>query len=118
MPRVKRGTTAHKRRKNVLKEAKGFRWGRSTKFKAAKQALMKAWSYSYRDRKVKKRTMRRLWNISINTACRENGIVYRDFIFKLREKNIKLNRKVLSEIANNRPETFVKILNAVKETEK
>jgi large subunit ribosomal protein L20 len=114
MPRVKRGTTANKRRKNVLREAKGFRWGRSTKFKAAKQALMKAWGYSYRDRKVKKRTMRRLWNISINTACKENGTTYRDFIFNMREKNIKLNRKVLSTIANEHPEMFVEILKKVE----
>ncbi len=114
MPRVKKGTIAHKKRKNVLKEAKGFRWGRKSKFKAAKEALMKAWSYAYRDRKAKKREMRRLWNISINNACRKNETNYRDFIHNLKEKEIKLDRKVLSIIAKNHPETFSKIVREAK----
>ncbi len=114
MPRVKRGTIASKKRKNLLKDAKGFRWGRKSKFKAAKEALLKAWSYAYRDRKTKKRDMRRLWNISINNACRKNGTTYREFIYALKQKDIKLDRKVLSTIAKDYPQTFTKIVEEVK----
>ncbi len=110
MPRVKRGTASHKRRKNVLKEAKGFRWGRSTKYKAAKEALHHAWTYSYRDRRNKKREMRRLWNIKINAACRENNTTYSKFINNLKNKNIELDRKILSQLAVSYPETFTKIV--------
>ncbi len=115
MPRTKRGTVAHKRRKNLLKNAKGFRWGRKNKFKAAKEALMKAWSYAYRDRKKKKREMRKMWNISINAACRKNSTTYHNFIYNLKKKNIELDRKVLSRVAKEFPESFQKI---VKEVEK
>ncbi len=110
MPRVKRGTASHKRKKNVIKEAKGFRWGRSTKFREAKQALYKAWSYAYRDRRTKKREMRRLWNIRINTGCRNNGTTYSKLIEALKNKEIELNRKVLSEISDSHPEIFSKIV--------
>ncbi len=110
MPRVKRGTTANKKRKNILREAKGFRWGRKNKFKAAKEALMKAWSYTYRDRKAKKRVTRRLWNVNINSACRKNNTTYRDFIFNLKKNNIELDRKILSTIAREKPEMFKKIV--------
>ncbi len=115
MARIKKGTTAHKKRKNVLKDAKGFRWGRKNKFKAAKEALMKAWSYTYRDRKAKKRVMRRMWNLAINTACRKNGTTYREFIYNLKKNDIELDRKVLSTLAKERPETFKKIIEKVKE---
>ncbi len=115
MTRIKKGTTLHKKRKNVLRDAKGFRWGRKNKFKAAKEALMKAWSYTYRDRKAKKREMRKLWNIAINTACRKNGTNYREFIYNLKRKNVELDRKVLSTLAKERPETFKKIVEMVKE---
>jgi large subunit ribosomal protein L20 len=114
MPRVKRGTTAHKRRKNVLQDAKGFRWGRKNKFKAAKEALLKAWTYAYRDRKTKKRTMRRSWNVAINIGCRKNGTTYREFIYNLKNKNIELDRKILSTLAKEKPETFKKIIEEVK----
>ncbi len=115
MARIKKGTTLHKKRKNVLKDAKGFRWGRKNKFKAAKEALMKAWSYTYRDRKAKKRVMRRMWNLTINTACRKNGTTYREFIYNLKKNDIELDRKVLSTLAKERPETFKKIIEKVKE---
>jgi large subunit ribosomal protein L20 len=114
MPRVKRGIIAHKRRKNVLEDAKGFRWGRHSKFKLAKQALMKAWSYAYRDRKTKKREMRKIWNVAINIGCRKNGTTYREFINLLKTKNVELNRKVLSDLAKERPETFAKVVEEVK----
>jgi large subunit ribosomal protein L20 len=113
MPRVKRGKIAHKRRKNLLKNVKGFRWGRKNKFKAAKEALMKAWSYSYRDRKAKKREIRKMWNISINNACRKNNTTYRDFIYNLKQKNIELDRKILSRFAKEEPDTFKKIVEEV-----
>ncbi len=114
MPRTKRGTISHRKRKSVLKNAKGFRWGRKNKFKAAKEALMKAWSYAYRDRKVKKREMRSLWNISINSACRKNSTSYSEFIHNLKKKNIELDRKILSTLAKDHPETFKKIIEETK----
>ncbi len=110
MPRVKRGKTANKRRRNLLKEAKGFRWGRSTKYKEAKQALFKAWSYAYRDRRTKKREMRRLWNVKINAACRKNGTTYSKLIEAMKKKEIALDRKVLSQIAVSHPDIFSKVV--------
>ena len=114
MTRVKRGTTAHKRRKHLLKNTKGFRWGRKSKYKAAKEALLHAWTYAYRDRKVKKREFRKLWQIQINAACRELGVSYNKFIFNLKEKKIELDRKVLSELAKEKPEIFKQIVEKVK----
>ncbi len=106
MVRVKRGKAAHKRRKNLLKYAKGFRWGRKSKYKAAKEALMHAWSYAYRDRKVKKREFRKLWQIRINAACKQAGISYSRFIHNLKQKNIELDRKILSTLAKDHPKIF------------
>jgi len=115
MVRVKRGTIAHKRRKKVLKHTKGFRWGRKSKFRLAKQALQKAWTYAYRDRKVKKREFRRLWQIQINAALRQLGLPYNKFIHSLKEKNIELDRKILAQIAKEKPEVFQKIVEKTKE---
>ena len=109
MTRVKRGTIAHKRRKHLLKYAKGFRWGRKSKYKAAKEALMHAWTYAYRDRKVKKREFRKLWQIKINAACRQLGISYNKFIHGLKEKKIELDRKILADLAQNHAQIFEKI---------
>ena len=114
MVRVKRGTTAHKRRKNILQQAKGFKWGRKSKYKAAKEALAHAWSYAYRDRRTKKRNFRRLWQIQINAACREQGISYSKFINGLKKNKIELDRKILSEFAKKNPEVFKKIVEKVK----
>lgn len=114
MVRVKRGVAAHKRRKNIIKQAKGFRWSRSTKFLAAKQALMKAWSHAYRDRKNLKRERRALWQIRISSVCKENGISYSKFIAGLKKLNIEIDRKILAEMANENPEIFSKILEKVK----
>ena len=113
MARVKRGTTANKRRKNILKHAKGFKWGRKSKYKAAKDALKHAWTYAFRDRKAKKRTNRALWQIQINSKARENGINYSRFIHALKENKIEIDRKILSELANNHPEIFKKIVEEV-----
>jgi|AntAceMinimDraft_18_1070375.scaffolds.fasta_scaffold02594_2 large subunit ribosomal protein L20 len=114
MARVKRGKTAHKRRKNLLRYAKGFKWGRKNKYKAAKEALMHAWSYSYRDRRTKKRDRRQLWQIQINAACRKHGISYSKFMGQMKKKNIELDRKILSQLANQEPKIFEKIIEKTK----
>ncbi|MCL5011109.1 MAG: 50S ribosomal protein L20 [Patescibacteria group bacterium] len=114
MPRVKRGTTANKRRKNLLKQTKGFKWGRKSKFKLAKQAVLKAGTYAYRDRKAKKRTFRALWQIQINAACRTNEISYSKFIAGLKKNSIEIDRKILAQLAQEKPETFAQIVEKVK----
>lgn len=113
MVRVKRGTTANKRRKNLLKHAKGFRWGRKTKFRLAKEALLHAWAYSYRDRRVKKREIRRLWQIRIGSASRSLGFPYNGLIKGLKDNKIELDRKSLADLAENNPEIFEKIVKKV-----
>lgn len=115
MVRVKRGKTAHKKRKKVLKYTKGFKWGRKSKYKAAKEALMHARKYAYRDRRTKKREFRKLWQIQINAACRKQGISYNKFIHGLKEKNIELDRKILSDLAKNNLKIFEKILKKTQE---
>ena len=114
MVRVKRGKTARKRRKRLLKHVKGFRWGRKSKYRAAKEALLHAWTHAYRDRKVKKRDFRRLWQVQINAACRQTGISYSRFIHALKENKIELDRKILAELARNHPKIFEKIAEKVK----
>ena len=114
MVRVKRGVAAHKRRRHLLKYAKGFRWGRKAKYHLAKQALMKAWSYAYRDRRSKKREFRKLWQTQINAKCREFGLSYSKFINLLKKKNIELDRKILAQLAREKPEIFEKIIAQVK----
>jgi large subunit ribosomal protein L20 len=114
MTRVKRGTIANKRRKNWLKHAKGFKWGRKNKFRLAKDALKHAWTRAYIDRKGKKRDFRALWNIKINAACRKEGITYSRFINALKKANIEIDRKILADLAANNPEVFKKILDEVK----
>ena len=109
MARVKRGVTAHKRRANVLKQTKGFRWGRKSKYKLAKDALAHAGVYAFRDRKVKKRTFRKLWQIQISSAL-GNTISYSKFIAALKKNNIEIDRKILSELGREHPEVFKKIV--------
>ncbi len=99
MPRVKRGVTAHARHKKVLKAAKGYRGRRGNVFRVAKQAVMKAGQYAYRDRRNKKRTFRALWITRINAACRELDISYSVFIAGLKKASIDLDRKVLADMA-------------------
>lgn len=110
MVRVKRGKTAHKRRKKLLKQAKGFRWGRKSKYRAAKEALMHAWSYSYRDRRTKKRDKRQLWQTQINAACRKQKISYSKFMGQMKKKNIEIDRKILAQLAKEQPKIFEKIV--------
>jgi large subunit ribosomal protein L20 len=114
MTRVKRGTIAHKKRARILKYTKGFRWGRKSKEKLAKEALVHAWQHAFRGRKEKKRDFRSLWNVKINAALRESGLTYSRFIDSLKKGNIKLDRKVLAEIAEKRPEAWKKLVSSVK----
>lgn len=103
-----------KRHKNVLKAAKGFRWGRKNLFTKAKEAVIKAGKYARRDRRAKKRTFRGLWITRLNTALRLHGIMYRDFIALEGKKNIALDRKVLSQLAMENPETFKTFIEKVR----
>ncbi|MDO8574988.1 MAG: 50S ribosomal protein L20 [bacterium] len=114
MPRVKRGKIALKRREKILKYTKGFKWGRKSKERAAKEALLHAWTHAYRDRRVKKRTARGLWQIQLNAAVREHGLNYSKFMHGLKKAKIELDRKVLSELAREHPEVFKEIINKTK----
>lgn len=116
MPRVKRGTIAHKRREKILKQTKGFKWGRKSKERAAKEALIHAGVHAFRGRKEKKRTNRGIWNIRINAALRagDEPISYSAFIKMLKDKNVALNRKVLADMADTRPEAFAEVVSMVR----
>lgn len=113
MSRVKRGVIAAKRRAKILKYTKGFRWGRKSKERAAKEALLHAWSHAFQGRKQKKRDYRALWNTRINAAARANGISYSQLINKLKKANILLDRKILADLARNNPKVFEKVLEKV-----
>ena len=114
MPRVKRGVTARARHKKVLKLAKGFRGRRGNVYRVAKQAVMKAGQYAYRDRRQKKRTMRALWIARINAAVRELGMSYSVFMSGLKRANIEIDRKVLADLAVQDKPAFAKIAGQVK----
>jgi large subunit ribosomal protein L20 len=114
MPRVKRGVQHVKRRTNILKRVKGFKYGRKNLIKLAKTAETKAGANAYRDRRNKKREMRKLWTVRINAIVKQAGISYSKFIGALKAKNIELDRKVLSELAAKNPEVFNKIVDTVK----
>jgi len=114
MARVRFAVAARKARKKLLKMSKGY-WGkRKNLYRIAKTQMLKSLYYSYRDRKKKKSDFRSLWNVRINAAVRPYGLTYSTFIHKLDEKNIKLNRKVLSNIALEDPAAFEKIVEVVK----
>jgi len=115
MPRVKRGTISLKKREKILKYTKGYKWGRKSKERAAKEALLHAWTHAYRDRRVKKRTARALWQIQLNAAARQHDLNYSKFINGLKKAKIDLDRKVLSQIAREYPEIFKKIVNKTQE---
>lgn len=114
MPRVKRGVIANKRRRNVLKNTKGFNWGRKSKERAAKEALLHAWTHAFRGRKENKRVYRTLWSVKINAAVREEGMSYSKFIAALKKANIELDRKVLADLAENEPAVFKQVVAKVK----
>ena len=114
MPRVTRGNKKLIRRKKILKLAKGFFGAKRKNYRTAKEAVERALLYSYRDRKNRKRDFRRLWNIRINAAVREYDLSYSKFIYGLNKANIKLNRKVLANLANAEPEVFAQLVQKVK----
>jgi large subunit ribosomal protein L20 len=110
MARVKRGNVARKRRKKVLKLAKGFRGSHSKLFRTANQQVMKALRYAYRDRRRRKRDFRRLWITRINAAARLNGMSYSRLIHQLKKSEIEINRKMLAQMAVLDPEGFSKVV--------
>ncbi len=110
MTRIKRGITAHKRRKNILKRAKGFDNRRSTNLAAAREALLHAETYAYRDRRNKKRDFRALWLVRVNAALRDNGTTWSRFAAVLRKNKIEINRKMLAELAVRQPAAFDKMV--------
>jgi large subunit ribosomal protein L20 len=112
--RVKRGVASHAKHKKVMAETKGMIKVRRSSIKKAKEALLKAWSYQYRDRRNKKRDFRALWITRIGNASVQNGLSYSKFIAALKAKNIELDRKVLAEIAATKPEVFKKLVEKVK----
>ncbi len=114
MTRVKRGKTANKKRAKILKYTKGFKWGRKSKERAAKEALLHAWTHAFQGRKEKKRDYRRLWQTQLNAAARNHGLTYSKLIAGLKKQNILLDRKILADLAKNEPRVFEKIVEKVK----
>jgi large subunit ribosomal protein L20 len=114
MPRVKRGVTAHARHKKVLKEAKGYYGARSKVYRVAKQAVIKAGQYAYRDRRQKKRQFRALWIARINAGARENGISYSRMMDGLKKSNVEIDRKMLADLAIFDKPAFAKLAEQAK----
>jgi large subunit ribosomal protein L20 len=115
MTRVKRSIHARKKRRATLELTKGFRGEANSNYRRAKEALMKAEQYAYRDRRNKKRDFRRLWITRINAAARQNGMSYSEFMHGLKAAEIELDRKVLADIAVRDPETFRRFAEAARE---
>jgi len=115
MVRVRSTITAHKRKKRVLKKAKGQFGHKSKRYRQAKRSVIKGMTYAYRDRKVRKREFKRLWIIRINAACQEAGITYSRFMNGLRRANIAIDRKLISELAISSPAAFKKLVKASKD---
>jgi len=115
MPRIKRGTVARKRRKKILKLAKGYYGAKSKLFRVAKQQVMKSLSYAYRDRRQRKRDFRKLWIARINAAARNSGISYSRFINGLKKADVQINRKVLADLAVNDKAAFAQLVEVAKE---
>lgn len=114
MARVKRGTTKNKRRKNILAQTKGYRFGRKSKERVAKEAIVHAGTHAFRHRREKKREYRNLFTLRINAAAREQGISYSRFIDALKKAGIALDRKSLAALAKDYPETFARVAAQVK----
>jgi large subunit ribosomal protein L20 len=117
MTRASNTVVTKKRRKKVLEKAKGYFGSKHKLFKTAKEQLMKSYFYAYRDRKQNKRNFRRLWILRINNSCREFNVSYSKFIRMLTLSQIKINRKQLSEMCINQPESFTKLISQLKEKE-
>ena len=114
MPRANSTVPRHRRHKKVIKQAKGYYGTRKSNYRTAKDAVQKAWQYSYRDRRVNKRNFRRLWIIRINAAVRQHGLSYSQFICAMKENNIVLNRKILAHMAVHDPDGFAEIVKTIK----
>ncbi len=110
MARVKGGKTSLRRRRNILAQTKGYRFGRSTNKRQAREAIVHAGKYAFAHRRDKKNDFRRLWNVRLNAALRENGTTYSRFIGAFKKNGIILNRKVLAGIAADHPETWKRII--------
>ena len=114
MPRVKRGVVARRRHKKILKQAKGYYGARSRVFRVAKQAVIKAGQYAYRDRRVRKRQFRALWIARINAGARANGLSYSRLIAGLKKANVEIDRKVLADLAMNEQQAFTAVVEKAK----
>src|SRR3989338_4741005 len=114
MSRVKRVVMKNKRRKNILSQVKGYRFGRSTKERVAKEAIHHAGAHAFRHRRAKKREFRNLWTLRINAAVRPLGLSYSKFVGALKKSNSALDRKVLSELAKDHPEVFERLTKQLK----
>jgi large subunit ribosomal protein L20 len=114
MARVKAAVHAHKKRRKILKLAKGYFGAKSRQFRIAKQAVMKSGVYAYRDRRARKRNMRQLWINRINAAARINGLSYSKFMGGLKKHNIEINRKMMAEMAVNDKEAFAQLVEIAK----
>ena len=114
MPRAKRGNKRLERRKKILKLAKGYRGTKSTLYRSAKEAVMKAGQYAYRDRRLKKRDFRSLWIVRIGAAARLNGLNYSQFMHGLKLAGIELDRKILADFAAKQPEAFAELATSAK----
>lgn len=112
--RVKRGVTAHRKHKKVLKAAKGMQHARRASYRMAKQGVIRALQYAYRDRRNRKRDLRSLWITRINAAARENGTTYGKLMAGLKNANVQLDRKVLSELAVSAPKAFAAVVKSAK----
>ena len=111
MVRIKRGTTSLKRRRKVLKQTKGYRWGRKSKERAAHEALLHAYTHSFHDRRKKKGDFRRLWSVKINARARQHGMSYSRLMALLKKSKIELDRKILADLAENNPAAFDAVVN-------
>ncbi len=113
MPRANSSIPRHRRHRKIVKQARGYYGARSRNFRTAKDAVIKAMRYSYRDRRQRKRQFRRLWIIRINAAARQQGISYSQFMHALRDRNVELNRKILADMAVNDPEGFEALVKSI-----
>ncbi len=114
MPRANSSVPRHRRHRKLIKQAKGYYGARSRTFKAAKDAVWKAGTYAYRDRRQRKRQFRRLWITRINAAARLNGMSYSAFIAGMNDNGLELNRKVLADLAVHNPNTFTELVNSIQ----
>jgi large subunit ribosomal protein L20 len=114
MPRVKRGVAAKKRKRRILRQAKGYYGGRGNLLKTAREAVEKGWKYAYRDRRQRKRQFRALWIARINAGAREHGLSYSRMIHGLKAAGVEVDRKILAELAVADPKAFAELANLAK----